>query len=273
MKWQSCARVLCGLLCAPLAACTVGTPYRRPDIRPPQEWHEAPRAAPVPGGGAASAAAVWPAADWWHGFGSARLDELIAEAERSNDDLAGAIARVQEADAQARIAGAPLLPAVDLSAAATRERTECGQDRARTCINDFNPELTASYEIDFWGKNRALRDSARAAAVASRYDQQTVALTVISSVATTYFQALELRDRIKWRSKISRMEQTILRGLTLEQSAGTATGLDVAQQETTVALLYAAIPPLEGAIPSNGLRARGVDRQDAGVDRCDQRHT
>src|SRR5271155_2799118 len=121
MKWQPRARVLLGLLCAPLAACSVGTPYQRPDIRPPQEWQEAPRAAPSADSGAA-AAPVWPAADWWHGFGSARLDELIAQAKRSNDDLAGAIARVQEADAQARIAGAPLLPALDFGADATRER-------------------------------------------------------------------------------------------------------------------------------------------------------
>ena len=45
--------------------------------------------------------------------------------------------------------------------------------------NVFNPVFTASYELDFWGKNRALRDAARAGAVASRYDQQTVALTVV----------------------------------------------------------------------------------------------
>ena len=114
MKRQSWTRVLSGWLCAALAGCSVGTPYRRPDIPLPQEWHEA---------AGAGLAAVWPAADWWHGFGSARLDELIAQAERTNDDLAGAIARVREADAQARIAGAPLLPQVDLGAAATRERT------------------------------------------------------------------------------------------------------------------------------------------------------
>jgi outer membrane protein, multidrug efflux system len=234
MKWQSCAGALLGFGCASLAACSVGTPYHRPDIRPPPEWTEATH----------EDAAVWPSAGWWHGFGSARLDELIVEAQRSNDDLAGAIARVQEADAQARIAGAPLLPSLDLGAAATRERATVTGAHP-TVFNLFNPELTASYELDFWGKNRALRDSARAAAVASRYDKETVALTVISSVATTYFQALELRDRIEVAQHNLANGQTILRGLTLEQSAGTATGLDVAQQETAVALLYAAIPPLE----------------------------
>ena len=106
MQWLSCVRVLVGLAFAALVGCSVGTPYRRPDIPLPQEWREP------------ASATVWPSADWWHGFGSARLDELIAQAELSNDDLAGAIARVQEADAQARIAGAPLLPSLDLGAAA-----------------------------------------------------------------------------------------------------------------------------------------------------------
>jgi multidrug efflux system outer membrane protein len=228
-----------------LAGCSVGPAYKRPEIAPPAQWHETVRAAdasgaPAPG---STAASVWPDADWWHGFGSARLDELIAEAERSNDDLAGAIARVQEADAQARIAGAALLPSLDLGATATHERAQVTGLGPRV-FNDFNPELSASYELDFWGKNRALRNAARAAAAASRFDQQTVALTVISSVATTYFQALELRDRIQVAQQNLDNGKKILRGFQAEQSAGTATGLDVAQQETTVALLNASLPPL-----------------------------
>ena len=233
MQWQSRVRAFCGLLCAWLAACSVGTPYRRPDIPLPPEWN-------APDGHAA----VWPESDWWQGFGSDRLNELIAQAQQSNDDLAGAIARVQEADAQLRIAGAPLLPSVDLGATATRERTN-SPTQGMGVFNVFNPVLTASYELDFWGKNRAARDAARAAAVASRYDQQTVALTVVSSVATTYFQALELRDRLQVARQNLENGEKILRGLSFEQEIGTATGLDVAQQATVVALLYAAIPPLE----------------------------
>ena len=171
--------MLVGLFCALLAACSVGTAYRRPDIPLASQWREtaSPAAGAAPGVGA-SPGSVWPAADWWHGFGSARLDELIAEAESSNDDLAGAIARVREADAQARIAGAPLLPSLDFGASATRERATVTGEHP-TVFNLFSPELSASYELDFWGKNRALRDAARATAVASRYDQQTVALTVV----------------------------------------------------------------------------------------------
>jgi len=243
MKWQLSGLALFACICAWLAACSVGPVYKRPDIALPAKWHETAGAATGGTSGTESPTSIWPPADWWHGFGSAKLDELIAEAERSNDDLAAAIARVQEADAQARIAGAALLPSLDLGATATRQRAQITGEGPRV-FNDFNPELSASYEIDFWGKNRAMRDAARAAAVASRYDRQTVALTVISSVATTYFQALELRDRIEVARQNLDNGQKILRGFQAEQAAGTATGLDVAQQETTVAVLNAALPPL-----------------------------
>jgi multidrug efflux system outer membrane protein len=237
MKWQPAAAALIALGWSALGGCSVGPVYQRPHIAPATEWHES--AASNTG----AAASVWPAADWWRGFGSAQLDALIAEAEHGNDDLAAAVARVQEADAQVRIAGAPLLPSLDAGATATRERGKVSGVGPRV-FDVFNPELTASYELDFWGKNRALRDAARAAAVASRYDQQTVALTVISSVATTYFQALELRDRIEVAQQNLENGRKILKGFKAEQSAGTATGLDVAQQATAVALLNAALPPL-----------------------------
>jgi len=69
-------------------------------------------------------------------------------------------------------------------------------------------------------------------------------LTVVSSVAATYFQALELRDRIEVAQQNLSNGQKILEGLQYELAAGIATGLDVAQQETAVALLKAALPPL-----------------------------
>jgi NodT family efflux transporter outer membrane factor (OMF) lipoprotein len=232
---QSVGRLSCALVGALLAACSVGPRYHKPDIPVAEQW-DAPIEPPQ--------ASVWPESDWWHRFGSPRLDELIAQAEHSNDDLAGAMARIQEADAELRIAGAPLLPTVDLAATGTRERASVTGEGFNT-YNVFNPVLAASYELDFWGKNRAARDAARALAVASRYDRETVALTVISSVATTYLQALELRERIEVAEQNLANGQKILKGLAFQQQVGTATGLDVAQQETAVALLNAAIPPLK----------------------------
>jgi outer membrane protein, multidrug efflux system len=234
MNCHRFAAVSSGCLFLLLNACSVGPAYKRPDLPLPSNWHDST---------GPDAATVWPAADWWHGFGSPQLDQFIGEAQSSNDDLAAAIARVTQADAQVRIAGAALLPSLDLGADATRERAQVNGLGPRV-FNVFNPELTASYELDFWGKNRALRRAAQAAAVASRYDQQTIALTVVSSVATTYFQVLELRDRVQVARQNLENGKKVLQGLKLEQTAGIATGLDVAQQETAVALLDAAIPPL-----------------------------
>ena len=233
--YRSLARTACACTLIVLTACSVGPAYKRPDIPAPAEWHEVP---------ANDAAAIWPSTDWWHAFGSETLDGLIADAQHNNDDLAVAIARVEEADAQARIAGAPLLPTVDLGANATRQHAQVA-GVGPTTYNTFSPVLSASYELDFWGKNRAARAAARATALASRYDKETVALTVISSVATTYFQTLQFRDRLQVAQENLANGEKILRGLQLQRTAGIATGLDVAQQETAVGLLAAAIPPLQ----------------------------
>ena len=257
MKSHLYAVALCGCALAAVAACSVGPAYRRPDIAPPAQWRDAGE----------DAAALWPSADWWHGFGSEKLNELIIEAQLSNDDLAGAVARVQEADAQARIAGAALLPSLDLGANATRERAPVAGVGPAT-FNNFNPELTASYELDFWGKNRALRSAARATAIASRFDQQTVALTVISSVATAYFQALQFRDRLQVARENLANGREILRDLQLEETAGIATGLDVAQQETAVARLNAAIPPLQQQLRQTVNSLAVLIGKATGIDRC-----
>jgi outer membrane protein, multidrug efflux system len=226
-----------------LVACSLGPHYKRPDIAPPTAWRDT-TGEPAP---------AWPSSDWWRGFNSPTLDELMGQAQGANDDIAAAIARIREADAQARIAGAALLPSLALDGNGVRQR---GRTTSLTSgggapssnpstFNSFDAQLDASYEVDFWGKNRALRDAARMAAVASRYDRVTVELTVMTSVASTYFLALELRDRLKVAEDNLDSARETLKGLTLEEQVGTLTALDVAQQETTVALLEAAVPPLK----------------------------
>ena len=231
-----------GVACAALAAlpgCSLGPRYHRPDIPPPSSWVTASDAS-LP---------EWPSNEWWHGFQSEQLNAFIAQAERANDDLRAAIARVHQADAQRRIAGAPLLPTLELQTSATRARApvaSIGNSPVQRFAtgNDFNPLLSASYEIDFWGKNRAALQSATASDRASRYDRVTVELGVLAGVAGTYFQALELRDRLAIADANLENASKVLHGLKLEEHAGLATALDVAQQETVVATVNAAIPPL-----------------------------
>mgnify|MGYP001547109598 CR=1 FL=1 len=217
-----------------LCACSLGPQYSRPDIPAPAAWRNAQ----------ANARVAWPSSNWWRGFGSPPLDAFIAQAQHANDDIAAAIARVREADAQARIAGAALLPAVAASADVTRERTMAASGALST-YSVYSPQVSANYELDFWGRNRAALSAAQATFAASRYDRATVELTVVTGVASTYFLSLELRERLSIaRSNLASAAQ-ILNGLRLEQTAGTADALGVAQQETTVATLNAAIPPLE----------------------------
>ncbi|MGH8230186.1 MAG: efflux transporter outer membrane subunit, partial [Steroidobacteraceae bacterium] len=215
-------------------ACSVEPAYRHPAVSTPTTWQQAP----------ASLRSEWPAAEWWHEFGSDPLDRLITQAQTGNDDIAAAIARVREADAQARIAGAALLPNLGLQASASRQRQRPIASGAPITYDEYSPLLTASYELDFWGKNRATHEAALQAAQASRYDRETVALTVITSVALTYFEALEQHDRLEVARDDLANAQKILSGIELEQTVGTATALDVAQQATTVATLNASIPPL-----------------------------
>jgi multidrug efflux system outer membrane protein len=233
---QSSLFVLAGSSLLVITACSVGPEYRRPEIAMPVAWQAEQ----------GSSSAVWPATDWWQGFGSQQLNSLIAAAQQANDDLAAATARVREADAQARIAGAALLPSLTLSGDGARQRQQLpGTSSGLSDSTQYNLQLSASYELDFWGKNRAAREAAVATAFANRYDQGTVALTVVSSVANGYFQAVEYQERFAIAQKNLGNAQTVLKSLQHEQEVGIASALDVAQQATTVANLNATIPPLQ----------------------------
>ena len=230
---RACALLLSWATLAGVAACSLGPRYHRPDIPPPPAWT----------GNVDAAAAEWPGTQWWRGFASSDLDALIAAAQQANDDLRAAVARVHQADAQRRIAGAPLLPALDAQATAQRAR-EGVSGAGFVTGNEFSPLLSASYELDFWGKNRAAYSAAAASERASVYDRTTVELAVMAGVATTYFQALELRDRLAIAEANLENATRILKGLKLEERAGLVTALDVAQQETVVATVNATVPPL-----------------------------
>ncbi|HXS27984.1 MAG TPA: efflux transporter outer membrane subunit [Steroidobacteraceae bacterium] len=225
-----------------ISACSLGPAYRRPNIAAPPAWRTPPAAHPT---GAPSEPSVWPSADWWSGFRSAELERLIAAGRRANDDLAAAVARVRQADAEVRVATAPLLPSLDAGATGARQRVISPVAGGALLYNQFTAELSAAYELDFWGKNRAARSAALATAAASRYDRETVELSVMASIADTYFAVLELRDRLHIAQDNLASAEDILQGLQTDESVGTTTALDVAQQATVVASLAAAIPPLE----------------------------
>lgn len=229
-----------------LAGCDMGPDYRRPELEVPPAFRAS----------TTTAEAAWPSADWWRGFGSPELDALIAQARQENFDLLAAIARVRQADAQVRIAGAGLLPSLGGTANASWQQVSLansgragrGGGAGSIDLHNYSTGLNVAYVLDFWGKAAATRQAAEASAMFSRFDQQTVALTVVTSVANTWFTALGDADQlVVAQHNLADAEQTLaaIRG---RLDAGTASALDVAQQEALVAGVRATIPNLRSQL-------------------------
>ncbi len=226
-----------------LAGCSMTPPLEKPKVAPPSAWTEPLAPAEV--------AAAAPSAEWWRRFHQPRLDILMAQAMAGNFDLGAAMARLRQADAQTLIAGAPLLPSLDAGGNVTRANQPIlfpGLHIPRYVDTTQSGLLTASYEVDFWGKNAAALAAARATAAASRYDREVVALTVQASVADTYFDFLALSDRLRVARDNLRAAEDILSALRDRERLGTSTSLDVSQQESVVATARAALPPLEQSL-------------------------
>jgi outer membrane protein, multidrug efflux system len=219
-----------------LPGCDLAPDYKQPAATLPAAWRE-------PSG---ASTAIWPSPDWWRGFGSSELDHLVLDAQHANYDLGAAVARVREADAEARIAGAALLPSINAGATASSQRVLFPSGHGnKVTFPEYDLTLSASYEVDFWGKNAAALHAAQATALASRYDQQVIALTVVTGVATSYLELLALQDRLDVARANLATAENVLEIIEGRRRLGTAMDLDVSQQRTVVAEQRAAIPPLE----------------------------
>ena len=117
-----------------------------------------------------------------------------------------------------------------------------------TDSRQYSVQAAISYEVDFWGKNRATFEAAQASALFSRFDQENVALTVLTSVATTYFNALGAADRLTVARRNLADAQQTLKVFQVRVEVGTGTALDVAQQEALVAGQAAQIPALKSQL-------------------------
>jgi NodT family efflux transporter outer membrane factor (OMF) lipoprotein len=202
--------------------------------------------------GVRSAEAATPPLDWWRLFRSRELTGIVERTREANLDIAAAIARIVQADAQARITGAALLPVVDFHGNATRLRSSQSTSAGGTSGSLGGSErdllstsLTASYEIDFWGKNRFALRAAEELAVGSRFDREVVALTSIVTAANSYFQVLAAQDRLRVAHKNLESAERIGKLISERVQAGTASALETSQQDSLIATVRAAIPLLE----------------------------
>jgi multidrug efflux system outer membrane protein len=225
-----------------LAGCAVGPDYVRPGGTLPDAYRE-------------SAADMQAAAidqQWWRAFNDEELNALVTKALQDSTDIRIAIARVEQADAVARQAGATLFPEVFADASASRYRVSALAANAPAAGSPLiynNSQLAAStsYELDFWGRLRRTRESALALAEASRYSRDTVRLTLAGSVVSTYInlrgndaQIAAMRATLKTREEA----YTIAKH---RYELGSASRLDLEQADNSRATAAAQLSVLQQA--------------------------
>jgi multidrug efflux system outer membrane protein len=226
-----------------LAGCTLGPDYARPPVETPAGWRLPPDAGE-------SLAAL----PWWELFRDETLQGLIRIALEENKDLRLAVARIDDARAQVRITRADQFPQAGANAQYGRIRTSrlAGLQRIPDDIpveqDQWTVSLQASYEIDLWGRLRRATEAARAQLLASEAAQRAVVITLVSAVAQSYFDLLDL-DRelaITRQSTDSRREWFSL--VKLRRDAGIASELDIWRAEEEVASTAAIVPDIERQI-------------------------
>jgi len=229
------------LLAVPLSACMVGPDYRRPEVEVPVAWRLGPTEADEISNIA-----------WWDQFQDPALSQLVRTALENNKDLAIATANVDQAAAQYGIVHSAEFP--QLSAGATAERqglsktTALGSGSGRGQFNDFGVNLSASFELDVWGRLRRASESARASLLASQQGRSTVVLTVVTTVASGYIQlrALDRQLEIAQRTSQSLGEAARLQRVRFDEGAVPAS--DYQQAESKYRQAVAQVPELEREI-------------------------
>jgi NodT family efflux transporter outer membrane factor (OMF) lipoprotein len=228
------------LLALVAAACSTPTPVGiKPTDVPPAFT------APVPRG-----VQLWPTPAWWNTFTSPELAGLESDAQQNNLDLAVAAAQVLQAQAQTGIAASPLFPDIGLNASATRNGADKGigvgpGGAVKRAGNTFAFGGSASYVLDLWGEARDNLHAAQYTMRSSQFAQETVALTIQTSVADTYLNVLGLRQRIAIIEANIDAAKRILVITQAKVTNGVSSNLDLAQQQAQLAQQEAQLPGLQ----------------------------
>lgn len=227
------ARIFWGMAAVGVAGCTSLSPaYVRPVVDVPASWREQQ-------GSQELGSQV---ARWWEGFGSEELDELVRKALVQNTDVKASVARIEQARGQLRVAGATLVPSVDATAGVGRTVTGVRGDS--TGVNRSSAGVALGYELDVFGGNAAVREGARANLRAAGFDKDALALVTARDVCTTYFQLQGLRERAALAEVSLNNAEAVLNLLRTRLEVGTASALEVSQQEASVESARASLSSL-----------------------------
>lgn len=187
---------------------------------------------------------------WWAIYRDPDLDRLVEESLRQNFDLAGAVARVDEARALLAYAEGARKPLVDLTGQADRSRTS-----ERTAIrqpigtphlsNNVRLTVNVSYEIDLWDRLSNASAAARADLLAAEAARDTVRIALSAQVAQSYFNLRALDAQIETTRRTLGLRERSLELQRKRVAAGVMAELDLRQLEAELAAVRAQLPPLE----------------------------
>jgi outer membrane protein, multidrug efflux system len=227
-----------------ITGCTVGPRYKRPAVDVPAA-HRGTEQANTAKTDTASLADQ----KWWELFQDQQLQQLIRSALEQNYDVRIAAARILEAQAQLGITRSNQLPQLNAGASADTQRVPGGAILP-VATNGSATQLSLSgvWELDFWGRFRKATEAAKANLLASEWAKQQVISTLVSDVATAYFQlrALDLELEISRQTLASRRDSLKLTQMLADH--GATSQLDVRQAEQLVYTAAEQVPDLERRI-------------------------
>lgn len=231
------------LLAGSITGCKVGPNYKKPDVDVPSTYRNA-----TPEETAATASASFGDMKWWDVFKDEQLQQLIRTALKNNYDVRIAATRVLQAQAQLGITRADQYPTLNGSAGISSQRYPLTPVSPPYEINAGQVALTAAWELDFWGKYRRATEAARANLLASEWNQRGVINTLISNVATAYFQLRDLDFQLEIAKQTLASRQDSLKLTEALEQGGSVSLVDVRQSEQLVYTASETIPALQKQI-------------------------
>jgi multidrug efflux system outer membrane protein len=225
-----------GLAC--LAGCAMGPNYKRPAVDTPGDFRFAE-------GGSTNSFGDLP---WWEVFKDPTLLGLIQTAVTNNHDLRQAVARVEQARNLAVIARAPLFPSIGYGGGVGHGRnvlfnTPAGLNGATESSAQVN--LNAFWEVDLWGRIRRLSEAARAGYLATDEARRGVTMTLVSEVATAYFQLLQFDEELAIQRAATNAYTASYRLFEDRLNNGAASKLETDRAAAALANAASIIPRLE----------------------------
>ncbi len=225
-----------------VSSCSLTPDYERPGVETPSAWSN---------GSGATTDTPRLAFDWWKSFDSDELNQLMTDGLNNNLDLKASYQRIEQARAAVQVSRARLLPSIDASANVSKDNRIHGEKPANNGDTNLSAGLDISYELDLFGANRAAMEASKANFLGTKYEHDALALVVMGDISQTYFNILSARERQAISEQNLKNAQEVLRIVQARYDAGAASGLEVAQQKSSLASFEAALASIQQDVSIN----------------------